>query len=233
MRPSVLFLPGLLCDARLWRDQIVALGDAIDAVVADVAQDDSVAAIAARAVAAMPERFSVCGLSMGGYVAFAVMRLAAGQVDRLCFMDTSARPDTEAQSKTRRDLMEMARRNRFRGVTPMLLPRLVHPDRVGDEALAAEIMAMADRVGRDGFLRQETAILNRPDSRPDLPHIAAPTVVVSGTHDLLIPPDITREIAEGISGARFRMIENAGHLPPMEQPEAVTALLREWLDLPD
>ena len=232
MRPTVLFIPGLLCDERLWRDQIDGLGEQIEAVVADVANDDSVDAMAVRALATMPQRFSVCGLSMGGYVAFAVMRLAGDRVDRLCLMDTSARPDNEEQSRSRRELMDMARKNRFRGVTPRLLPRLVHPARAQDTMLAAEIMAMAERVGREGFLRQETAILGRPDSRPDLPRIKAPTLTVSGSDDLLIPPDVTREIADGIPGAQFRVVEDAGHLPPMERPQAVTALLREWLKIP-
>ncbi|MBV9538526.1 MAG: alpha/beta fold hydrolase [Acidisphaera sp.] len=231
MRPTVLFLPGLLCDARLWRDQILDLSDEVDAVVADVAQDDSVEAIATRALAGLPPRFSVCGLSMGGYVAFAMVRQSPERVDRLCLMDTSARPDTDEQSSTRRELMDMARQHRFRGVTPVLLPRLVHPDRGSDSALVADIVAMADRVGRDGFLRQETAILTRPDCRPDLASITVPTLVISGSHDLLIPPAVTQEIADGIPGARFCIVEHAGHLPPMERPAAVNALLREWLGL--
>lgn len=229
MRPTVLFIPGLLCDRRLWRDQIAALADVADAVVADVARDDSVEAMARRALADVPGRFSLCGLSMGGYVAFAVMQLAGERVERLCLMNTNARADTAEQAKHRRALMELARGHRFRGVTPRLLPRLVHPDRRFDGTLAAEIIAMADRVGRDGFLRQETAILNRRDSRPDLPGIVTPALVVTGSHDQLMPMEVVREMAEGIPGARFATVDGAGHLPPLEQPEVVTNMLNEWL----
>jgi pimeloyl-ACP methyl ester carboxylesterase len=229
MQATVLFIPGLLCDARLWRDQIDALGDTIRAVVADVTRDDSIEAMARRALADMPDRFSVCGLSMGGYVAFEIMRLAGTRVDRLCLMDTSARDDTAEQAKARRDFISLARRGRFRGVTPRLLPRLIHPAHVNDAQLAAEIIAMADRVGRDAFVRQETAILSRPDSRPFLAHISAPTLVVSGSDDMLIPLPVVREIAELTPGARFLVVGGAGHLPPMERPDAVTAVLRDWL----
>jgi pimeloyl-ACP methyl ester carboxylesterase len=231
MQANVLFVPGLLCDGRLWRDQIDALGGTIRAVIADVAQDDSIEAMARRALADMPDRFSVCGLSMGGYVALAIMRLAGARVDRLCLMDTSARDDAAEQAKARRDFISLARRGRFRGVTPRLLPRLIHPARVTDAKLAAEIIAMAERVGRDAFIRQETAILSRPDSRPFLAQIAAPTLVVSGSDDMLIPLPIVREIAELTPGARFRIVAGAGHLPPMETPDEVSAILREWLGI--
>jgi len=229
MRQTVLFLPGLLCDATLWRAQVSALSPHADCVVADLTRDDSIDAMARRAIAGLPPRFAVCGLSMGGYVALAVMRLAADRVSRLCLMDTSARPDTEAQVRRRRGLMAMTSGNRFRGVTPRLLPSLVHPDRLGDAALAGEIMAMADRVGRDAFIRQQTAILGRPDSRPFLPAIAAQTLVASGEADQLLPLEHAQEMQAAIPGARLAVIPRCGHLPPLEDPDNTTLLLSQWL----
>ena len=119
MSEPILFLPGLLCDERLWRDQLQVFAGA---VVADFTQDDSIDDMAARALGLISGRFALCGLSMGGYVAQAVMRMAPGRVSRLALLDTSARPDTPEQSKRRRGLMAMTRGNRFRGVTPKLLP---------------------------------------------------------------------------------------------------------------
>jgi pimeloyl-ACP methyl ester carboxylesterase len=229
MRPTVLFLPGLLCDAALWRSQIAALSGEFDCCVADLAQDDAIDDMAARAIATLPDRFAVCGLSMGGYVALAVMRLAPKRVTRLCLMDTSARPDTPEQARRRRGLMAMTRGNRFRGVTPRLLPMLLHPDRLGDAALGDEVMAMADRVGRDAFLRQQTAILGRPDSRPDLPRIATPTLVAHGEADQLIPLDHAEEMRNGIPGARLEILAGCGHLPTLEAPDATASLLYQWL----
>ncbi len=231
----VLLLPGLLCDARLWRDQIEALADLAHPVVADLTQDDRLEAMADRALAAMPERFAVAALSMGGYVAFALLRRAPERVSRLLLMDTSARADTELQARRRRALMMLSRSGRFHGVAPRMLPNLLHPDRLGDaaqpsdKALGAEVSAMAARVGRDAFLRQQAAILHRPDSRGGLARIQVPTLVAVGAGDQLTPPALAEEIAAGIPGARLEVIEGCGHLPPMEAPGRVNALMRNWL----
>lgn len=223
----LLLLPGLLCDARLWRDQVAALG--AEATVADLTRDDTLAAMAGRALAAAPPRFALAGLSMGGYVAFEIMRRAPERVRRLILFDTSARQDTPQQARRRRGLMALTRSGQFRGVTPRLLPQLVHPDRVSEQPLAGEVMAMAERVGKAAFLRQQAAILGRPDSRPDLPRVAVPTLVAVGAQDALTPPEFAREIAAGIPGARLEIIADCGHLPTMERPAEATALMRDFL----
>ena len=228
--PVLLLLPGLLCDARLWRDQVAALGGDAHCIVADLARDESVGAMADRALRAAPAEamLSVCGLSMGGYVAFEIMRRAAPRVARLALFDTSARPDTPEQTSRRRALLALSESGMFRGVTPRLLPQLLAPENLGGP-LGAEVMAMADRVGRPAFHRQQRAIMHRADSRPDLPAIAVPTLVAVGEKDALTPPELAEEMAGLIPGARLARIPDAGHLPPMEAPEAVTALLRAWL----
>jgi pimeloyl-ACP methyl ester carboxylesterase len=230
MPETLLLLPGLLCDARLWRDQAAALAGRARPVVADLTRDDSLDAMARRALDSVEGRFALCGLSMGGYAALALWRLAPHRVSRLCLMDTSARPDTPAEARRRRGLMSFAARGRFRGVTPHLLPRLVHPDRLGDAALAEAVTGMAERVGPDAFLRQQRAILGRPDSRPDLGAIAVPTLVAVGSDDVLTPPDLAEEMAERIPGAVLRVIPEAAHLPPLETPATVNELLKSWLD---
>ena len=230
-RPPLLLFPGLLCDARLWRDQVEALSATVRCIVADCTQDDTLDAMAERAMAAVPGRFAMAGLSMGGYAAMAAMRRAPERVSAVCLMDTSARPDTPEQARRRRGLMALvARGGRFKGVTPRLLPLLLHPDRLGDEALCEEVMAMADRIGPAAYLRQQAAIAARPDSRPDLPRIAVPTLVAVGADDQLTPPDHAAEIAGLVPGAVLRVVEGAGHLLPMERPDAATVLMREWLD---
>jgi pimeloyl-ACP methyl ester carboxylesterase len=227
--PTLLLLPGLLCDARLWRDQVAALAGPWRCVVADVALDDRLPAMAARALAAVPEGpLAVCGLSMGGYVALEIMRQAAPRVARLALMDTSARPDTPEQTRRRRGLLALSESGQFRGVTPRLLPQLLHPSRL-DGPLGAEVMAMAERVGRPAFHRQQRAIMHRPDSRPDLGRIRVPTLVLVGEADLLTPPALAQEIAAGIPGPTLVQVPGCGHLPPMEAPDAVTAAMRDWL----
>lgn len=234
-KPPLLLFPGLLCDARLWRDPVAALSATVRCVVADCTQDDTLDGMTGRALSAMSAmsfgRFAVAGLSMGGYAAMALMRRAPGRVSGLCLMDTSARPDTPEQARRRRGLMALvARGGRFKGVTPRLLPLLLHPDRLDDQALCEEVAAMADRVGPAAYLRQQAAIAARPDSRPRLPQVAVPTLVAVGAGDQLTPPDLAAEIAGLVPGARLHVVEGAGHLLPMERPDAATRLMHDWLE---
>lgn len=233
MRPTLLLLPGLLCDERLWRDQVSGLAEIADIAIADMTRDDSVAGMAARAIAMLDARgsgaFAVCGLSMGGYVAIEVWRQATSRVTRLALLDTSARADTEAQTRRRRGLMALTRTGQFKGVTPRLLPSLIHPDRLGTP-LADEVRAMAERIGREAFLRQQQAIMTRPDSRADLLRVGVPTLVGVGAEDILTPPELAEEMAALIPGATLVRFAGSGHLPTMEVPEAVNAALRDWLD---
>jgi len=228
-RIALALCPGLLLDERLWQHQVPALADLADIRVPDFTSQDSGEAMAASVLASMPERFALAGLSMGGYVALEVVRQAPERVTRLALLDTRARLDTPEEAARRRGLMELARKGSFKGVTPKLLPLLLHPRNLEIAALTGLVMDMAARVGRESFLRQETAILNRADYLPLLPTIAQPTLVLCGRQDALTPLAFHEELAAGIPGARLVVIEEAGHLSPLEQPEAVTRALRRWL----
>lgn len=226
--PLVL-LPGLLCDRALWRAQTEGLADVAEPWVADLTRDDSMVAMARRVLDAAPPRFALAGLSMGGYVAQQVVREAPERVTRLALLDTSARTDTPEQRQRRLDLIALAERGEFKGVSDRLLPVFVHPDRLGDAALTGAIKEMTQRVGKDAFLRQQKAIMGRIDSRPSLPRIACPTLVLVGREDVLTPPERHEEIAGLIPGARLETIEHCGHMSTMERPDAVNAALRRWL----
>lgn len=226
----LLLLPGLLCDAALWSHQRRHLGRDRDVTVADLRHDDSLDAMAARALAAAPPRFALAALSMGGYVAFAMLRSAPERIARLALLDTSARADTDEQRARRRVLLDLSRRGQFKGVTPRLLPSYLHPDCLAAPEPGGTVMAMAERLGPEVFLRQQRAIMHRPDSCDLLPRIAAPTLVICGREDAATPLAHSEEIAALIPGARLAVIEECGHLSPLERPQAVTALLRLWLD---
>jgi len=228
-RPPLILLPGLLLDERLYGAQTAALGDRAEMQLIDLTSADSMAAMAEGVLAAAPERFALCGLSMGGYVAFEIMRRAPERVTRLALLDTQARPDSTEARARRRDLIALAERGAFETATARLLPLFVHPDRRQDEALKVTIEAMAQRVGRDGFLRQQTAILNRVDSRPGLSAIACPTLVLCGRQDLLTPVEVHYEIAAAIPASTLVVLPDCGHLSPLEQPAMVNAQLAAWL----
>ena len=229
-KPSLVLVPGLLCDAALWRGQVEDLAELCTPWVADVMRDDSMTAMAQRVLAEAPaERFALAGLSMGGYVAQAIMRIAPERVERLALLDTSAMADTPEQTARRRGLIELAEKGDFHGVTPRLLPLFLHPDRLSDQPLTAAVMAMTERVGKDAFLRQQRAIMGRPDNRPNLPKIACPSLVVCGRQDQMTPLGWNEEIASLIPGAQLEVIEHCGHLTTMERPWEVSVAMRQWL----
>lgn len=227
VKQNLALLPGLLCDATLWHHQRKYLGELAEITVADFINDDSMTGMAEAALAKAPERFALAGLSMGGYVALEIMRRAPDRVTKLALLDTSARGEVEEQTNRRRELIQMSREGKFKEVTPQLLPFLIHPDRQGDKELTEAIIKMADHVGPDAFLRQETAIMGRSDIRDDLGDIKCPTLILCGRQDALTPVEVHEEMAARISNARFVIIEDCGHMTTMERPHAVTAFLRD------
>ena len=226
--PLVL-LPGLLTDAGLWEHQIRHLSDLAEVRVADLTGADGVAVLAARVLAGAPGRFALAGLSMGGYVAMEILRQAPERVERLALLDTSARPDTAEQTERRQALIATAEEGRFAAVMPRLLPMLIPASRQEDRSLTAALVAMAERMGPEAFVRQQRAIMGRPDSRPSLGRIRCPTLVLVGREDALTPPERAEEMAEAIPGAKLAIVEECGHMSTMERPQAVTALMRMWL----
>lgn len=225
----IVLIPGLLASPRLYAAQIPQLWRFGPVTLADHTRDDGIAAIAARILATAPPRFALAGLSMGGYVAFEILRQAAQRVARLALLDTSARADTPEQSNMRRSQMQQAENGQLAQIAEVQFQRTVHPMHRSDAALRATNMRMAEEVGAAAFVRQQRALLGRPDSRPGLGEIRCPTLVLVGDGDELTPPQLAAEIAAGIRGAHLVTVPQSGHLSTLEQPEAVNAALCEWL----
>lgn len=225
----LLLVPGLLCSARLYAPQVAALWPYGPVMVADHRRDTDMEAIAARILADAPPRFALAGLSMGGYIAFAMLRQAPERIAKLALLDTTARADTSEQTAAREKFIAMAEAGKLAEVVDTLAPRFLHRDRRNDDALNRIIREMADDTGVTAFVRQERAIMTRSDLRPSLASIACPTLVLVGEGDELTPPELAKEIAGGISGARLVVVPDCGHLSTIEQPGAVNAALAEWL----
>jgi pimeloyl-ACP methyl ester carboxylesterase len=232
-KTPLVLVPGLLCDALLWRPQIEGLADIADCWIADHTRHETMADIAQAILADVPfGNFAVAGLSMGGYLAFEVVRRAPNRVRKLALLDTVAGPDTPEKIEGRRDLMALAARGEFVGVSNSLIPLFVHPSRVADAALVAIIRTMARNIGKHAFLRQERAIIGRADSRPLLGSIACPTLVLCGREDAMTPLAAHEEMARAIPSATLEVVERCGHLSTLERPTEVNAALAGWLARP-
>jgi pimeloyl-ACP methyl ester carboxylesterase len=225
----ILLVPGLVSSPRIYAPVIPALWRFGPVTIANHIRDDNMGAIARRILAEAPPRFALAGHSMGGYIAFEIMRQAPDRVAKLALINTQARPDTPEATARRRALMARAQNGEYHAVLDELFAGFVHPSRQGDAALRQLVHDMGDDVGPQAFIRQQTAVMSRPDSRPALAWIRCPTLVLTGDEDNTIPNALSVEMANGIHGARLVILQDCGHLPQPEQPQATCDALAEWM----
>ena len=228
-RTPLVLVPGLLCTRALWEAQLTGLADIAQMTVADHTRHDTMTGIVESILAAAPHRFALAGLSMGGYIAFEVMRLAPERVTRLALLDTGSRADTPERSAMRRELIAAAERDGTRTVQERLLPVLIHKERLTDKPLVEAVLKMGHDTGVDAFRRQQMALIGRYDSRPMLGSITCPTLVLIGREDALTPLELSQEMAAGIPKAKLEIVSDCGHLSTMERPQQVNNVLRSWL----
>ncbi|MGE0154172.1 MAG: alpha/beta fold hydrolase [Reyranellaceae bacterium] len=228
-KPALVMLPGLLNDRRVFGPQIAALQSRAAIVAPELWRVDTIDAMVDTVLAAAPPSFALCGFSMGGYVALEVFRRAPRRVRRLALIATTARGETPEGKKRREALIAQTRLGRWRGITQLMLPLLIHADKMKDKELVGVLQAMAMTVGGDGYVNQQRAIIGRRDNRKLLAKVNVPTIVIAGRDDQVLPFAMSEEIAAGIKGARLIALERCGHVAPLEQPAGVTAGLREWL----
>lgn len=228
-RSTLVLLPGLLNTSRLFDHQIEALSDIADCIVPELWRHRSVGAMAEAALATAPSSFALAGFSMGGYVAFEILRRAPQKVERLALIDTQAIADPPETTRRRRSLMEQTHIGRFKGVPYALLPQFVHKAHLDDASVTQPILEMAGEIGAEGFLNEQEAIIARPDSRPLLVDIDIPTVVIVGRQDQVTPLARAEEMAADIATSRLVVLEECGHMSPLEKPTELSAALRRWL----
>ncbi|WEK39739.1 MAG: alpha/beta fold hydrolase [Candidatus Brevundimonas colombiensis] len=229
MTPLVL-IPGLACTAEMFAPQVAALSPVRPLTVASTLEGDSMARMAAAILRDAPPRFALGGVSMGGYIALEIMRQAPERVERLALMSTTARPDAPEQTAQRQALIARAEDGQLEAIMREIAPRLLHPLHKADQSLIDIQVRMGLDIGAAGFVRQQRAIIGRADSRPDLPGIRVPTLVLVGDRDPLTPPIRAREMADALPDAHLVIVPDCGHASTLEQPDAVNAALLYWLD---
>lgn len=224
---SLILLPGMACDAALWHHQQAALA-AYQPVVSSV-QDraDTLPAMAALLLAEHPGELVLAGCSMGGMLALEAQRLAPTRVRGLAVLGSTARPDTTMLIALRRQAIAQFEQGE---VEPLIRANAMfafHPRNAA--ALVDDYLAMVLRAGTAGLIQQNRAVMARADLRPHLGAVTCPVLVLGGADDQLTPPDCAREIAAGVPGAELHLLADCGHMLTWEQPEAVSALLQDWL----
>jgi len=223
VRPTLFLLPGLLCDAEIWSHQSAALSEFAEIVIPDFRFVRSIPAMAQLVLDGAPDRFSVAGHSMGGRVALEVFRMAPERVERLALLDTGIHPRRPGEEAGRQELIDLARRDGMEAMAARWLPPMLHSDHM---ALLAPLTAMVKRSTPETFENQQRALLDRPDARAVLPAIHCPTLVLCGREDAWSPVAQHEEIAALIPGSKLVVIEECGHMSPVEQPDAVTNALK-------
>ena len=229
VRPTLYLLPGLLCDAYTFEHQKRALEGDFDVRVLDFFGLDSMTAMAQRVLDDAPPRFSVCGFSMGGRVALQILRLAPERLERMCLLDTGVVPPGPGEPAARQVLVDLAYKEGMDAVCAAWLPPMLHPDRRKDPAFMGPLGDMVRRATPDIFAGQIRALLGRPDQTPLLPSINFPTVVAVGRQDEWSTVAQHEDFAKLIPNAKMVVIEDSGHFTPVEQPEALTAILRDMM----
>ncbi len=235
MRSSpIVFLPGLVCDATVWADQR-QLTNAANCLIGDYGTLDSLPAMAALILSQAPSRFTLIGHSMGGRIALEIMRQAPERVTALALLDTGHKPKPageagETEKAGRYALLDVAKTQGMRAMGWQWVQGMVHASRLKDEVLVGAILDMIARKTPEIFAAQIKALLDRPDAVPVLRAIRCPTLVMCGRDDKWSTLAQHEEIAALTPGSKLAVIENAGHMATMEQPEAVTTALRRWMD---
>ena len=213
----------------MFASQVAALGSRYRCIVADQSRGGTIPEIATTILGEAPERFALVGFSLGGYIAFEMMRQAPDRIERLALLDTQAAPDAPERRDDRLQSLAMVESGRFVEAEQAHWPKVVHSSRYGDRALRVLKMRRAQAGGPDLWMRHTAAIMDRPDSRPTLANVTVPTLVLVGDEDQLTTPERARDMVAGIADARLVVVPHCGHMAPVERPEVVNAALLDWM----
>lgn len=228
MKQRLLLLSGLLCDETIWADIPERLGDVADVRVVSFRGFSSIAAMAQHVLTETCDEFTAAGHSMGGRVALEVLRAAPHRVRGLALLNTGVHTVRDGELQSRSRLLRLAYEQGMAALaTEWLPPLMAGGARMAD--LMPRLMAMVERSTPESYAGQINALLNRPEALPVLPTIAVPTLLLSGSEDAWSPISQHETMRRRIPHATLFEVHGAGHMAPIERPDAVAVALREWL----
>ncbi len=232
MNEPLVLIPGMMCDARLFAPQITHFSRQRNVMVASAVQGERIEEIASGILTALPQKFALAGLSMGGIIAMEILRRAPDRITRLCLMDTNPLAETPQSAAAYEPMVVGIKAGRMLEVMRgFLKPEFLAPG-PGRLEVLARMQEMAEALGPDVFLRQIKALQRRRDQQAVLRKARMPALVMCGAHDGLTPVKRHEFMAELIPYAELAVIEEAGHVPTLEAPDVVNGLLEEWLRQP-
>lgn len=231
---TLLLIPGMMCDARLFSPQIEALEKTnhINVIVAPIVNHDSIEKLAEEVLQSAPPTFSLGGLSMGGIVAMEVWRQAPQRINKLCLMDTNPLAESEDIKLCREPQIAKVKRGQLREVMrDEMKPKYLYQtsNLSHRQTILNLCMEMALDLGEEVFIRQSEALKNRPDQCQTLTKITCPTLILHGKSDALCPATRHQLMHQLVAHSHYTVIDKAGHLPTLENPQQVNQLLQQWL----
>lgn len=227
---QLILIPGLASDAVMWQAQLAALSASHRPHVTDAhTRHDTIASMAGALLDEHPGELLLCGASMGGIIAMEAARQAPQRIRGLALLGTNARPETDQMRTLRQGAIEFFAQGRALEVLRLNVPLAFHASRAGDLQLTQAYLDFVMAAGSEQLIRQNRAIMDRPDARTHLPGLRCPVLVMCGDSDQLTPPECSREIAAMVPQAELVMVPRCGHMLTMEQPDLVNAALLDWL----
>lgn len=223
MKTPLVFISGLLSNASLWEHQYKHLNDIASIHIISPTEntpDKMVETILKKA----PETFALAGHSMGGWLCLEVMKAASSRISKLCLLNTTSRMDSEEKKNRRQQMILNAQTGKFQTVVEEIADLFVF-----NTAIKNNVKNMFLKAGKEAFIAQQESMIRRKESKSILPTISCPTLLIHAVQDKNFSLEEQRELASQIKESKLAIVEDSGHMSPMEVPQAITALLRFWL----
>lgn len=231
MHPKItaVFLPGKLCDGRLWAASMAELADIVNPIFVDLDTQNTLEEMLQTVSDCCPGKFVLIGFSMGGYIAQEFAIQSPEKLLGLALVGISAEAYSDEEKAYQMQIISHVRKSRFNGLSEAALRKFIHPSNYNNKYITNLIKDMARKSGTNTFLSQHMATINRRSRLDELPKISCPILVIGSRDDKAVPIEDVKKMVSRIPRTEFHVLEECGHMIPLEQPDVLNHLLRNWL----